>query len=87
MGENVTQYNSRELCVSQSPIEHVRSIKTPFLILRGTADDAVDWNEGLEFFNAARRNGKEVIFISYPNESHQWMTDGWPPTKKYSPKR
>jgi hypothetical protein len=70
MGENVTPYNSRALWVSQSPIEHVRNIKTPFLILQGTADGAVDWNEGLEFFNAARRNGKEVIFLSYPNEPH-----------------
>ncbi|MEP6762880.1 MAG: prolyl oligopeptidase family serine peptidase [Gemmatimonadaceae bacterium] len=70
MGENVTPYNSRELWVSQSPIEHVRNIKTPFLILQGTADGAVDWNEGLEFFNAARRNGKQVIFLSYPNEPH-----------------
>ncbi|MEP6780743.1 MAG: prolyl oligopeptidase family serine peptidase [Gemmatimonadaceae bacterium] len=70
MGENVTPYNSRELWVNQSPIEHVRNIKTPFLILQGTADGAVDWNEGLEFFNAARRNGKQVIFLSYPNEPH-----------------
>ena len=70
MGENVTPYNSRELRVSQSPIERVRNIKTPFLILQGTADGAVDWNEGLEFFNAARRNGKQVIFLSYPNEPH-----------------
>lgn len=70
MGENVTPYNNRELWVSQSPIEHVRNIKTPFMILQGTADGAVDWNQGLEFFNAARRNGKEVIFLSYPNEPH-----------------
>ncbi|MGV3710833.1 MAG: prolyl oligopeptidase family serine peptidase [Gemmatimonas sp.] len=70
MGENVTPYNSRELWVSQSPIEHVRNIKTPFLILHGTADGAVDWNQGLEFFNAARRNGKQVILLSYPNEPH-----------------
>ncbi len=70
MGENVTPYNNRALWVSQSPIEHVRNIKTPFMILQGTADGAVDWNQGLEFFNAARRNGKEVIFLSYPNEPH-----------------
>ena len=30
----------------------------------------MDWDQGLEFFNAARRNGKEVIFLSYPNEPH-----------------
>ena len=70
MGANVTPWNSHELYESQSPIHHVTNIKTPFLILQGTADGAVDWVQGLEFFNAARRNGKEVIFLSYPDEPH-----------------
>jgi dipeptidyl aminopeptidase/acylaminoacyl peptidase len=70
MGVNVTPWNAHELYESQSPIHHVTNIKTPFLILQGTADGAVDWVQGLEFFNAARRNGKEVIFLSYPDEPH-----------------
>ena len=45
-------------------------IQTPFMILQGTADGAVDWDQGLEFYNAARRNGKQVIFLSYPDEPH-----------------
>jgi dipeptidyl aminopeptidase/acylaminoacyl peptidase len=48
----------------------VANITTPFLILQGTADGAVDWNQGLEYYNAARRMGKEVIFLSYPDEPH-----------------
>jgi dipeptidyl aminopeptidase/acylaminoacyl peptidase len=55
---------------SQSPIEHVPNIATPFLILHGTADGAVDWNQGLELFTAARRLGKQVILLSYPDEPH-----------------
>jgi dipeptidyl aminopeptidase/acylaminoacyl peptidase len=55
---------------SQSPIEHVPDISTPFLILQGTADGAVDWNQGLELYTAARRLGKDVIFLSYPDEPH-----------------
>jgi serine/threonine protein kinase len=70
MGVNVTPWNAHELYESQSPVHHVTNIKTPFLILQGTADGAVDWVQGLEFFNAARRNGKEVIFLSYPDEPH-----------------
>ncbi len=58
MGDNVTPWNSHDLYESQSPVYNVRNIKTPFLILQGTADGAVDWVEGLQFFNAARRNGK-----------------------------
>jgi dienelactone hydrolase len=70
MGVNVTPWNAHELYESQSPIHHVTNIKTPFLILQGTADGAVDWVQGLEFFNAARRTGKQVIFLSYPDEPH-----------------
>jgi dipeptidyl aminopeptidase/acylaminoacyl peptidase len=55
---------------SQSPVRHVENIRTPFLILHGTADGAVDWNQGLEFYVAARRAGKEVILLSYPDEPH-----------------
>jgi len=59
-----------DLYVSQSPIHHAQNISTPFLILHGTADGAVDWNQGLEFYSTARRLGKEVILLSYPDEPH-----------------
>lgn len=68
MGTN--PWDSHELFENQSPIYHVRNIKTPFMILHGTVDNAVDWHQGLEFYGAARRWGKEVIFLSYPNEPH-----------------
>ena len=58
MGANVRRGTSHELYEDQSPIYHVRNIKTPFMILQGTADGAVDWHQGLEFFNAARRYGQ-----------------------------
>ncbi len=70
MGEGNTPWTARALYDSQSPIEHVRNIKTPFLILHGTADNAVDWHQGLEFYAAARRWGKQVILLSYPGEPH-----------------
>jgi dipeptidyl aminopeptidase/acylaminoacyl peptidase len=70
MGAGVTPWTAHELYESQSPVHNVQKIKTPFLILQGTADGAVDWVQGLEWFNAARRNGKNVIFLSYPDEPH-----------------
>ena len=30
----------------------------------------MDWNQGLEYYNAARRMGKNVILLSYPDEPH-----------------
>jgi dipeptidyl aminopeptidase/acylaminoacyl peptidase len=55
---------------SQSPVRFVEKITTPFMIMQGTADGAVDWNQGLEFYVAARRAGKKVIFLTYPDEPH-----------------
>lgn len=70
MGPHVTPWNATALYESQSPVFSVLKIQTPFMILQGTADGAVDWNQGLEFYNAARTNGKNVIFLSYPDEPH-----------------
>jgi dipeptidyl aminopeptidase/acylaminoacyl peptidase len=66
----VTPWDDFDLYVRQSPVHHADKITTPFMILHGTADGAVDWNQGLEFFTAARRLGKEVILLSYPDEPH-----------------
>jgi dienelactone hydrolase len=70
MGANVTPWNSTKLYEDQSPIFHVNNIKTPFMILQGMDDGAVDYVEGLQFFNAARAAGKQVILLSYPGEAH-----------------
>ncbi len=65
-----TPWEDMALYQSQSPIYHAPNIKTPFMILHGTDDGAVDWHQGLMYYNAARRLGKEVILLSYPGEGH-----------------
>ena len=70
MGEGATPWSAHELYESQSPVHQAEKITTPFMILHGTDDGAVDWHQGLEFYNAARRLGKEVILLSYPGEGH-----------------
>jgi len=69
-GKDVYPMKDLDLYVSQSPMHHAGNITTPFMILHGTEDGAVDWNQGLEFYNAARRLGKKVILLSYPGEPH-----------------
>jgi dipeptidyl aminopeptidase/acylaminoacyl peptidase len=51
-------------------VHQAEGITTPFLILHGTDDGSVDWHQGLEYYNAAKRLGKEVILLSYPGEGH-----------------
>jgi len=53
--------------VSQAAIEAERArlgLDQPLLV------QFVDWMQGLEYYNMARRLGKEVIFLSYPGEGH-----------------
>jgi dipeptidyl aminopeptidase/acylaminoacyl peptidase len=70
MGNGATPWSAHELYESQSPVHHATKITTPFMILHGTADGAVDFGQGLEFYAAARRLGKQVILLSYPDEAH-----------------
>lgn len=65
-----TPWKDMALYHSQSPVHQAEKIQTPFLILHGTDDGAVDWHQGLEYYNTARRLGKEVILLSYPGEPH-----------------
>jgi dipeptidyl aminopeptidase/acylaminoacyl peptidase len=70
MGKDVTPWSAHELYESQSPVHNAPKITTPFMILHGTADGSVDYGQGLEFYAAARRLGKQVILVSYPDEGH-----------------
>jgi dipeptidyl aminopeptidase/acylaminoacyl peptidase len=70
MGQGATPWTAHELYESQSPVHQAENITAPFLILHGTSDGAVDWHQGLEFYNAAKRLGKKVILLSYPGEDH-----------------
>ncbi len=65
-----TPWEDMDHYLGQSPVHQAEGIKVPFLILHGTEDGAVDWNQGLEYYTAARRLGKEVILLSYPGEPH-----------------
>ncbi len=70
IGEDVTPWNHTRLYEEQSALFNAPKITTPFMILQGTADNAVDWHQGLELYAAAKRLGKQVIFLSYPGEPH-----------------
>lgn len=70
MGRNVTPWSHLEDYQRENPMFHAPDINTPFMILHGTDDGAVDWMQGLEFYNAARRLDKEVVLLSYPGEGH-----------------
>jgi len=56
--------------IENSPIFWVDRVETPYLTMHNDADDAVPWYQGIEFFNALRRLGKEAYFFNYNGERH-----------------
>ena len=63
-------YDDFQLYWDQSPISGVENMNTPVLYLHGEADPTVNWEQGLEWFNALRFLGKPIIWLSYPGEGH-----------------
>lgn len=53
-----------------SPVHHIESMNTPLLMAFGTEDGAVEFNQGVEFYNAARRAGKDFVLLVYDGENH-----------------
>jgi dipeptidyl aminopeptidase/acylaminoacyl peptidase len=53
-----------------SPIYHVKKVQTPLLLLHNDKDGAVDFTQGIEYFNALRRLKKPVVLIQYKGENH-----------------
>ena len=53
-----------------SPIYHVKNVKTPLLMLHNDKDGAVDFTQGIEYYNALRRLKKPVILVQYLGENH-----------------
>jgi dipeptidyl aminopeptidase/acylaminoacyl peptidase len=55
---------------NESALVHAPKAHAPFLIMHGTADPTVHFNNSLGFYNALRYNGKTAHFLAYPGEGH-----------------
>jgi peroxiredoxin len=53
-----------------SPIHFADKVQTPVLLLHNDQDGAVPWTQGIEYFVALRRLGKEVYLFNYNGEGH-----------------
>jgi esterase/lipase len=63
-------WDDPELFRFESARTHVREVTAPFLMMHGTADPTVSFQEGLGFYNAMRFNGKSAILLAYQDEGH-----------------
>jgi len=53
-----------------SPNRFADKIQTPLIILHDDKDGAVDFNQGITFYNTLRQLNKDVILLEYVGENH-----------------
>ena len=53
-----------------SPITHAKNVKTPLVILHNDKDGAVDFTQGIFYYNTLRRLQKPVVMLQYKGENH-----------------
>jgi dipeptidyl aminopeptidase/acylaminoacyl peptidase len=59
-----------EAYTRNSPVAHAANVKTPLIILSNDKDGAVDFTQGMEYYNTLRRLQKPVVLLEYPGENH-----------------
>ncbi len=66
----VPLFDNPQLYIENSPVFHAARVQTPILLLHNDADDAVPWYQGIEYYLALRRLGKEAYMFVYNGEPH-----------------
>ena len=56
--------------IANSPIFSIDNLETPLLVAFGDEDGAVDWQQGIEMYNAARLAERPFVMLVYPGENH-----------------
>jgi dipeptidyl aminopeptidase/acylaminoacyl peptidase len=63
-------WDNLEAYQRNSPVYYAERVKTPLIILHNDKDGAVDWNQGIEYYNTLRRLKKPVVMLQYVGENH-----------------
>jgi len=66
----VPYWVDREAYARNSPVMHITKLETPMLVFFGDKDGTVDWHQGVELYNYARRAGKTLVMLVYAGENH-----------------
>ena len=56
--------------IRNSPAFHADKVTTPLVLLHNDKDGAVDFNQGITYYNTLRQLGKDVILLEYVGENH-----------------
>lgn len=59
-----------EAYARNSPQTYAQNLSMPFMILHNDRDGAVDFNQGITYYNHLRQLGKDVVLLEYVGENH-----------------
>jgi dipeptidyl aminopeptidase/acylaminoacyl peptidase len=68
IGGSLWEYPERY--IENSPLFYLDRVQTPVLFMANDNDGAVPWYQGIEFFVAMRRLGKEAYMVNYNGDAH-----------------
>lgn len=63
-------WDEQEAYIRNSPVFFAKNVKTPLLLLHNDKDGAVDFTQGIEYYNTLRRLQKPVVMLQYKGENH-----------------
>ncbi|MEP6989601.1 MAG: prolyl oligopeptidase family serine peptidase [bacterium] len=59
-----------EAYARNSPQTYANNLSVPFMMIHNDRDGAVDFNQGITYFNHLRNLGKDVVLLEYVGENH-----------------
>jgi len=71
-------WNSEEKLLNDSPLRYVPNVETPLMLVHSMEDYRCWMVEGLQFFSALKRLGKEAELVLFPEENHDLSRVGKP---------
>jgi dipeptidyl aminopeptidase/acylaminoacyl peptidase len=63
-------WDNLEAYQRNSPVYYAKNVNTPFVMMHNDKDGAVDFTQGIEYYNTLRRLGKQVAMLQYKGENH-----------------
>ena len=66
----VPLWDDPQAYIRNSPVFSLPKMTAPLLVAFGDKDGAVDWHQGIEMYNMARRLSKEMVLLVYAGENH-----------------
>jgi dipeptidyl aminopeptidase/acylaminoacyl peptidase len=71
-------WSSEEKLLNDSPMRYVPNVETPVMLVHSMEDYRCWMVEGLEFFTALKKLGKEAELVLFPGENHDLSRVGKP---------